>query len=274
MPGETREAALTEARVLGKDGIGTVLSLLGENVENHDEIDEVVKHYGELLHEIGEEESDTHISVKLTHLGLDVDPGLALSNLQSLATAAALGRTVVWVDIEASGYADATIDLFTAALVDHSNIGLCVQAYLYRTAEDVERLLDVGARLRLVKGAYRESPRVAYPKKRDVDANFLALACRLIERSNPAAPHGIATHDMGLLSRIREAAQRIDAPNGAFEVQMLYGIRRFQQVAMAREGVPVRVLISYGPAWYAWYMRRLAERPANLGFVVRSILSG
>lgn len=274
MPGETSEAALTEAETLGKDGIGTVLSLLGENVENQDEISAVLKHYSELLGEIGAGDSDTHISIKLTHLGLDVDRDLALSNLQSLATAAAAQQNVVWVDIEASAYAEATLDLFAAARVDHSNIGLCVQAYLYRTADDVERLLDLGARLRLVKGAYREPASVAYPRKRDVDANFLALAGRLIERSDPAEPHGIATHDMGLLSQIREVAQRTGAPRGAFEVQMLYGIRRFEQVAMAREGVPVRVLISYGPAWYPWYMRRLAERPANLGFVVRSMLSG
>ena len=273
LPDETGEEALVEARRLGEDGIRTVVSLLGENVANHEEIEEVVEHYLGVLDKVGGETLDTHISVKLTHMGLDVGRDLARDNLERLVIAAAERSNVVWVDIEASPYVDATLEVFEAVRAGHENVALCLQAYLYRTSDDLDRLIATGARIRLVKGAYREPPDVAYPRKHDVDTNFFRLASRLIEHGDPSAPPGIATHDVALLSRLREEAERVGAPRGAYEVQMLYGIRRLDQLALAREGVPMRVLISYGPAWYPWYMRRLAERPANLGFVLRSMLA-
>ena len=273
MPGETAEAALEATRRLREQGISTVFTKLGEALEDHDEIERVMGHYVGLLDRIAAEGLDSQISIKLTQLGQDLGQELAQANLERLARAAAAHGNVVWVDMEASAYVDETLDIFGAVLAKHPNLGLCVQAYLYRTAADVERLLAQGARLRLVKGAYQEPADIAWPKKPDVDENFLVLTRMMLEGADPSAAHGIATHDTVLLRRILEEARAGGLPEDAFEVQMLYGIRTRAQLALRRRGVPVRVLISYGPHWYAWYMRRLAERPANLGFVVRSVFA-
>ena len=273
MPGETADAALEAARKLGERGISTVFTRLGEALTDRDEVERAVTHYTGLLNRIDGEPLDSQISIKLTQLGQELGQEVAQANLERLAVAAAERGNVVWVDMEASPYVDETLDIFSAALEEHPNLGLCVQAYLYRTAADVEKLLARGARLRLVKGAYQEPADIAWPRKPDVDENFLALTRLMLESASPAAPQGIATHDMALLSRILDEARARGVPADAFEVQMLYGIRAREQMALRRRGVPVRVLISYGPHWYPWYMRRLAERPANLGFVVRSVFT-
>ena len=273
MPGETADAALEASRKLREHEISTVFTRLGEALEDRGEIEAVVDHYTGLLERIAAEGLNTQISIKLTQLGQDLGQDVAEANLKRLArTAAALGN-VVWVDMEASPYVDETLDIFTATFAEHPNLGLCVQAYLYRAEADVARLLSMGARLRLVKGAYQEPANVAWPRKSDVDQNFLALTRLMLASAVPAAPHGIATHDIALLGRILDEARERGVPDGAFEVQMLYGIRTREQLALRRRGVPVRVLVSYGQAWYAWYMRRLAERPANLGFVLRSVFT-
>jgi proline dehydrogenase len=273
MPGETAEAALEATRKLREHEISTVFTKLGEALEDRDEIEKVMQHYTGLLERIAAERLNTQISIKLTQLGQDLGQDFAQANLKRLAESAAANGNVVWVDMEASPYVDETLDIFTTTLAEHPNLGLCVQAYLYRTTADVERLLALGARLRLVKGAYQEPAEIAYPRKADVDENFLALTRLMLENADPSAPQGIATHDIVLLARILEEARASGVPSGAFEVQMLYGIRTREQLALRRRGIPVRVLISYGPHWYAWYMRRLAERPANLGFVVRSVFT-
>ena len=273
MPGETAEAALEAARRLGEHDLSTVFTKLGEALRDRDEIEKVVRHYLDLVERIAAERLPSQISVKLTQLGQDLGPEVAQANLERLAAAAAEHGNVVWVDMEASPYVDETLDIFMATLARYPGLGLCVQAYLYRTAADVERLLAAGARLRLVKGAYREPDDIAWPRKSDVDENFMALTRLMLEDANPAAPHGIATHDAVLLGRILEVAREMGLPSDAFEVQMLYGIGAREQLALRRRGIPVRVLISYGPHWYPWYMRRLAERPANLGFVVRSVFT-
>ena len=273
MPGETAEAALEAARKLDEREIAAVFTKLGEALEDRDEIEGVVDHYTGLLERIAAERLNSQISIKLTQLGQDIGQEVAEANLKRLAKAAAGYGNVVWVDMEASPYVEETLDIFTNTLAEHPNLGLCVQAYLYRTAADVERLLALGARLRLVKGAYQEPAEIAWPRKADVDENFLVLTRMMLESGDPSAPHGIATHDTVLLARILEEASAGRVPEGAFEVQMLFGIRTREQLALRRRGIPVRVLISYGPHWYAWYMRRLAERPANLGFVVRSVFT-
>ena len=273
MPGETAEAALEATRKLREHGISTVFTKLGEALEDRDEIEAVMAHYTGLLGRIAAEGLSSQISIKLTQLGQDLGQDVAEANLKRLAEAAAGHGNVVWVDMEASPYVDETLDIFTTTLAEHPNLGLCVQAYLYRTGADVERLLAMGARLRLVKGAYQEPAEIAWPNKADVDENFLTLTRTMLGGADPSAPHGIATHDTVMLARILEEARAGRVPEGAFEVQMLYGIRTREQLALRHRGIPVRVLISYGPHWYAWYMRRLAERPANLGFVLRSVFA-
>ncbi|MEZ4414939.1 MAG: proline dehydrogenase family protein [Gemmatimonadota bacterium] len=275
MPGERPEDALGEARSLSEKGISTVVTCLGENVATVSEVDAVVQHYLDTMERVEALGLPTHISVKLTHMGLDQGQDVAIRNLSTLAARAArLGHTF-WVDMEYSRYVDATLDVFEAARAQHPNLALCLQAYLHRTPEDLERIAGAGAAVRLVKGAYAEPPEVAMPRKADVDASFERLALRLIELYGGSGQvPGVATHDVPLLRRIAAAASRQGWGNDRFEVQMLYGIQRAAQLQFAGEGFPTRVLISYGEAWFPWYMRRLAERPANVGFVLRSMLGG
>jgi proline dehydrogenase len=271
MPGETAGAALDAAGTFDTRGIGTVLTLLGEDLANPAETAAVVTHYSGLLDTIATRGLHTEISVKLTQLGLALDPGIALANLESIARAADARRALVWVDMEGSAWTQATLDLFRRARAGHSNLGLCLQAYLYRTSDDLDALLTQGAAIRLVKGAYAEPRTLAIPGKAEVDANYLKLAERLLDASSRVA---FATHDGRLIRQILDAAGRRGRPKGAVEFQMLYGIRRAEQDRLAAEGHRVRVLISYGSAWFAWYMRRLAERPANLWFVAKSTFGG
>jgi proline dehydrogenase len=177
--------------------------------------------------------------------------------------------------MEASPYVDGTIELYRTLRSKHDNVGLCLQSYLYRTAEDLEALLSINATIRLVKGAYNEPSETAFPGKEDVDTNFMKLAKRLLSSEGRAggARHGFGTHDTRLIERIRDFAEGAGIPKDAFEIQMLYGIRRSDQIRLSAEGASVRVLISYGTAWFPWYMRRLAERPANLAFLVRSVFT-
>jgi len=178
----------------------------------------------------------------------------------------------VWIDMEDSRYTDRTIDIFSRLRSDFSNVGLCLQAYLYRTEEDIKRLMKFPSAIRLVKGCYAEPAKVAFPKKRNVDENFFKLAMMLIEGALPTkTPVGIATHDQVLSALILGEMNRRSIPKDAIEFQMLYGIRSSDQSSLRKEGYPVRCLISYGSHWFPWYMRRLAERPANVLFVLRNM---
>jgi len=215
----------------------------------------------------------TQLSVKLTHLGLDVDRDACEQAVRALAARATRAGSVLWIDMEDSHYTDATLELFCRVRADHADVGLCLQAYLRRTSRDLEPLLALAPPIRLVKGAYAEEPAVAFPRKRDTDAAYLALAVQLLEQ----AAHGAArpvfgTHDMRLVGRIREQAAALGVPPGGYEFHLLYGIRAAEQRALAAQGEKVRVLISYGSAWFAWYMRRLAERPANVWFVIKNLI--
>jgi proline dehydrogenase len=274
MPGEKVDDAVAAARKFTSDGISTVLTHLGENVVERSAANAVEQHYEKVLERVCRESLDAHISVKLTQLGLDIDPALAEQNVRRLVELAAQNRNTVWIDIEQSSYTDRTIALFRAVATDHPNVGLCLQAYLRRTNTDLEALLPLTAAIRLVKGAYDEPPTIAFPKKRDVDANYLRLAVRLVRgaRAHEDRPvPGLGTHDLSLLQQIISSAETGGVRRDEYEIQMLYGIRSREQVRMARDGHKVRVLISYGEAWFPWYVRRLAERPANIGFVIRSL---
>jgi proline dehydrogenase len=219
---------------------------------------------------------DAEMSVKLTQLGLDLDPDTTLGHMQRLAQHAALEdppRTV-WIDMEGSIYTDATLDLYERLKQEHANVGLCLQAYLKRTYTDVERLLPTEPRIRLVKGAYAEPPEIAYQSRREVDANYLALCVSMLRevKSGRDLFLGLGTHDVRLVAQVADHARSIGLGKDAFDVEMLYGIRSKEVQRLKRDGYRVRVLIAYGAFWYPWYMRRLAERPANVVFALRQLL--
>ena len=276
MPGEDVEAALAATEALNRHGLGTVLTLLGENVLDTAEFDGVVQHYAGVIEAIEKRSLDAEVSVKLTHLGLDLDPELAAANVSRLCVLAAQRGRDVWVDMEGSAHTQRTLDTFRRVRATHENVGLCLQSYLRRTAEDLEGLLPLRPMIRLVKGAYAEPPEIAFPDKKDVDATYLSLAQRLLSTAsaNGGPLEVFGTHDPRLIAEIIDWAAARKISPGAFEFHFLYGIQREEQLRLAGRGQRVRVLISYGSAWFPWYMRRLAERPANLWFVIRSMLGG
>ncbi len=273
MPGETIESALAVSEALKAKNITTIVTCLGENVSSMDEAKSATLHYIDVIDKIESLPIDTHVSVKLTQLGLDLDVAEAVRNLETITEHASSAGNTVWVDMEASNYIDATIKAFRTVRAKHENVGLCLQAYLHRTPKDLEDLLSIGAAIRLVKGAYQEPASVALPRKSDVDAAFLSLGTRLAENppTGSGIKHGIATHDLAIIDKMSRTGSEGRWGVDAYEVLMLYGIRRADQVRLSAAGVPMRVLISYGEAWFAWYMRRLAERPANVGFLLRSM---
>ena len=274
MPGEDADAALRASEELRSSGITTVLTQLGEDIEERGEAEAVTEHYLGVLDAIARRSLRSHVSVKLTQLGLDITADICRAQVETIVTRAEELENIVWIDMEGSDHVDATIEIFRAVQEKHQNVGLCLQAYLHRTPDDLSQLLSVGARIRLVKGAYREPPSVAMPRKADVDARFLELAKALLadDARRAGVVPGIATHDMRLVATIRGYARERGLPTDACEVQMLYGIGTKDQRRLAAEGGAIRVLISYGAAWFPWYMRRLAERPANLWFVLRSLV--
>jgi proline dehydrogenase len=273
MPGEQIEDALRAAQELKPQGIATILTKLGENLTKVEEFEQVTLHYLDVLDRIAAAGLDAHISVKPTQLGLDLAPALCEGNLNRLIERAERYNNFVWIDMESSPYVEPTIALFRRARAKTTRIGIALQAYLYRTEKDVESLVPLGAAVRIVKGAYLEPPEVAFPKKSDVDENFYKLCTRLMaeDARKPGAVVHIATHDVPLADRLAAYIAQHSVPTSAYEFAMLYGIQRGQQARLAREGKRPRVLISYGEYWFPWYMRRLAERPANMWFVVRTM---
>jgi len=275
MPGETMDEALDACRRLGRTGPGTILTHLGENLATTGEAEAVREHYLHLLGQIASRSLDTQISVKPTQLGLDLDRDFCAANLLALVDRAEATGNFVWIDMESTPYVDPTIALFRRVRERSARIGLCLQAYLRRTMTDVEALLPSGPAIRLVKGAYREPASLAFPRKADTDESFFRVASRLMagDALKAGARLGIGTHDGSLVRRLQDLARTTDVPANAIEFEMLYGIQTTLQERVVREGWPLRVLISYGEHWFPWYMRRLAERPANVAFVLRSMLS-
>lgn len=272
MPGEDLSAALNAVQASREKGLSAVITHLGENIVHISEAEEVATHYLSALETIQPLNCDCHISVKLTHLGLDLDHQLCHLNLKRIVQQAANEKNFVWVDMEDSRYTDRTIDLFRQIRSEFSNVGLCLQAYLYRTEEDMRRLSTFPSAIRLVKGCYAEPASIAFKKKSDVDKNYFKLAMNLLmDAAGKEVRVGIATHDQGLIGRILNEMDALQIKRAVAEIQMLYGIRFTDQVRLRKEGVPVRCLISYGRHWFPWYMRRLAERPANVLFVLRNL---
>jgi proline dehydrogenase len=272
MPGEDLDSALRAAIEFKAQGIGSLLTRLGENVKNLAEAGEVVEHYEGLFARIADIKVEAEISVKPTQLGLDIDAGAAYANLERLARAAAKANSFLWVDMEGSAYTEPTLDLYRRLRAGHERTGVAVQAYLHRTVDDIVKLLPLKPAIRLVKGAYAEPSTIAYSAKREVDANYLALCALMLPHKEKGRLRLVlATHDVDLIARITRYAEALGLNRAQLEVAMLYGIRADQQLKLAREGYVVKDLISYGDAWYAWYLRRLAERPANMLFVARQL---
>lgn len=273
MPGEELDDALREVDRLEDEGFTGVVTRLGENVTELAEADEVREHYLDALETIDDRRLPCQVSVKLTQLGLDISDELCNDNLRTLAEAASRHDNFVWIDMESSPYVDRTLEQFRVVRADHGNVGICLQAYLQRTEDDLESLLRIDAAVRLVKGAYDESPGIAFPRREEVDRNFYRLALRLLRHSGAGgATPGIATHDDRLVDRILLAREEgAVAETAPFEIQMLYGIRTRAQKRWVDAGHHVRILISYGEHWYPWYVRRLAERPANVWFILANL---
>jgi proline dehydrogenase len=274
MPGETMEEALDAAEAYRADGIGLLFTHLGEHLTDLEQARAVADHYRSVIDRIRARGMDGEISVKPTQLGLDLDPEVTLKHLQGLAAHAASdgGSGSVWIDMEGSAYTDATLDLYRRLKADHPNAGVCLQAYLRRTPADVNALLPLKPQIRLVKGAYDEPESIAFRRREEVDAAFQSLAVLMLPHAGRGELRlGLGTHDLRLIERVVEYARGAGIGIDAFEVQMLYGIRAGEQRRLAAEGYKVRDLISYGDAWYAWYMRRLAERPANIAFALRQM---
>lgn len=273
MPGETVEAALEATAQLAPSGITTILTHLGENLTHAEEADTVTRHYLEVLDKIAAAGLDAQISIKPTQLGLDLDRAMCERNLERLIERTIQRGNFLWIDMEGSPYVDPTLELYRFARARTSRVGLAMQAYLYRTAADLEALIPLGLAVRIVKGAYLEPDHLAFPKKADTDENFFKLCTRMLApdaRQAGGLLH-IATHDIALAGRIGAWIEANQIPASAYEYAMLYGIQRQQQLKLAAAGQRLRVLISYGEHWFPWYMRRLAERPANVWFVIRTL---
>lgn len=273
MPGETLESALDAAAPLEAAGIGTMYTKLGENLSSLDEADAVADHYIAVFDAIAARGYHGEVSVKPTQLGLDLDEDRALTHLIRLAEHAAATDSYLWVDMEGSDYVEATVRLYERLRAVQPRTGICLQAYLRRTSADIERLRPLDPAIRLVKGAYDEPASIAYREKRQVDASYLGLAVDFLKsgRGRPIRL-GLGTHDVALVEQIAEAVAPAGIGRDGFEVEMLFGIRAKEQYRLAREGYRVQTLIAYGEHWYPWYMRRLAERPANVTFAIRSLL--
>jgi proline dehydrogenase len=270
--GETAEAALAVATALNRQGLLVTLDQLGENVGSHQEAAAAAAEYCHLIDQIAARRLAANVSIKPTHVGLALPdgPAAALANLRTVLERARPHGLFVRLDMEGSAYTQATLDLVWALRGEgFSEIGPAIQAYLYRSAEDVAKLCAEGVRVRLCKGAYQEPATIAFPRKADVDANYERLMEYLLRRGRYPA---LATHDERLIVRARQVAAHAGVTAGRFEFQMLYGVRRGLQADLARAGYNVRVYVPYGTRWYPYFMRRLAERPANLLFVLRHLL--
>lgn len=275
LPGESLDDAVAAAVDLQARGQRSILTLLGENVADRAAAAAVAEHYERAVEAIGEAGLSADLSVKPTHLGLDLGVDVAEQGLRTVVKRAGAAGRIVAVDMEDSGYVDRTLALYRSVRADHENVGVCLQAYLYRTEDDLRALLPLQPMVRLVKGAYREADDVAWPRKSDVDAAYLARARELLEalREDGGLRIAFGTHDRGMIDGIRAMAADRSIDRDVFEIQMLYGIRRELQRELTAEGYTVRILVSYGEEWFPWYMRRLAERPANVWFMMRSMVA-
>jgi proline dehydrogenase len=272
MPGEKPEDALDAGARIIADGRGLIYTKLGEALTRLDEADAVRDHYLWFFDQIAARKLPAHVSIKPTQLGLDQSEAKCTEHCLALAARAEATGSALWIDMEDHTYVDRTLALYEAVKAKHSSSGLAMQTYLYRTPKDLERLMPLRPIIRLVKGAYAEPESVAYPRKADTDQAFFDLAVTMLEGAKTDGCKPIlGTHDEALVARIAAKADQLGVAKGKYEVHMLYGIGDNAQARLRRDGHAVTTLISYGDAWYRWYMRRLAERPANVLFVAKSM---
>jgi proline dehydrogenase len=268
--GETVQEAIEAARALQAKGFHLTLDYLGESVRTHQEADAASREYVHLMDVIMQSGIERNVSLKLTQLGASVDRATCVDNLRRILETAGRHQFFVRIDMESSAYTDLTLDIFeTLWTRGHHNIGVVIQAALKRSDDDVTRVTALGGRIRLVKGAYKEPPEIAYARKSDVDAAFVRLTHRLLDAGQYPA---IATHDPRMIDATLEYAEKQAVPPSQFEFQMLYGVRRDLQRALSADGYRVRVYVPFGREWFPYFMRRLGERPANVGFVIRAML--
>ena len=268
VPGEDIAMAVTAARACNRSGMTVSLDHLGENVLTREDALRARDSYTAALDQIASEHLDGNVSLKLTHLGLDLGDEFCAEQLQIVTRRAAEFGNFVRVDMEGSAYTDRTLQIVKRARAESESVGTVIQAYLYRSEKDIQDLLGIGCPMRLVKGAYKEPAQIAFPHKKDVDANFIKLMKLLLPSG---IYHAIATHDPKMIDATDRFASEQDVPKDKFEFQMLYGIRTDLQSRLARDGYRVRVYIPYGQDWFPYFMRRLAERPANLLFFAKSL---
>ncbi len=269
--GETLEQAVRAIAALNARGCKATLDHLGENICNADEARQAAASYIDILEAITRHRLDSNVSLKLTQMGLDIDEELCYQNVANICARARELNNFVRIDMESSAYTDRTLDIFRRLWHKDGfrNVGVVLQSYLYRTEADVREMNKLGARVRLCKGAYNEPSDVAFPRKEDVDTNYARLARLLIKEGNYP---GIATHDERLIQHVKWYAAKKGIPASKFEFQMLYGVRRGLQLELVKQGYNMRVYVPYGKEWYPYFMRRLAERPANVVFVVGNLL--
>jgi proline dehydrogenase len=269
--GETDDAAIEAARVLNQKGITATLDLLGESVTSETEAAAARDVYLHMLARIAEAGVDANVSLKLTQMGLDISEDICAANMALILDKAKALSTFVRLDMESSAYTQRTLDFYEQRLYQRyrDQAGVVIQTCLRRAARDIDRLIELGVRVRLCKGAYLEPPEVAFPVKRDVDASYARLMERLLEKGNYP---GLATHDIRLIDHARRYARERGIDPSRFEFQMLYGVRRDKQEELRSAGYRMRVYIPFGTQWYPYLMRRLAERPANMAFMVGNIV--
>jgi len=271
--GETIDDAIATARELNTTagGLSVSLDLLGEAVLHAEEAERACATYLDLLDRIHAAKANANVSVKLTQMGLDIDQALCIRNMKSIISKAKQYDSFVRIDMEQSTYTARTLELFTDVFHPEfgNAVGVVLQSYLRRTAADVDAMIALGARVRLCKGAYKEPPDVAFPDKKDVDANFVRCMERLLEHGNYP---GIATHDEKIIAHAKTSTRQKSIPPARFEFQMLYGVRRDLQNRLRRDGYNMRVYVPFGTHWYPYLMRRLAERPANIAFITANVL--
>ena len=276
MPGERVEDAIEAAVALKPTGINTIFTRLGENITRLEEADEVFDHYIKVLGLIEKAGINCEVSIKPTQLGFDQDKEKCFDFCLKLLKACEAQGTLFWLDMESSPYVDGTLALFKRLRQHSTSVGVAIQAYMIRTDKDLDELATLGSTIRMVKGAYLEPPTVAFPEKSKVDEQYYKNCARLLQddANKPGALLHIATHDVSIQERLLKLIEERKIDKSRYEFAMLYGINTPRQVELAKRGLRIRCLISYGEYWFPWYMRRLAERPANVGFVIRNMFKG
>ncbi|BBW97459.1 proline dehydrogenase [Geobacillus subterraneus] len=267
--GETIDEAVRVIRQLNEKGLAVTVDYLGEFVDNEREANEMARHCLEAIVAISREKLNSQLSLKMTSMGLDISDELVMRNMRRILDAAKERGVFVTIDMEDYSRCQKTLDIFKTLKKEYDNVGTVLQAYLYRTEQDIEDLKPYRPNLRLVKGAYKEPPEVAFPDKKDVDENFKKIIKQHLLNGNYTA---VATHDDAIIEYTKQLVKEYNIPNSQFEFQMLYGIRPERQIELAREGYTMRVYVPYGTDWYGYFMRRLAERPANVAFVIKGII--